>query len=85
MHFELAEPAAHLDMLPGVEMLIADHDHLVLDQRRLQCLVGRGVQALLEVEAVDFGAELRAQAFDLERRCVVLARPSAATLMFMAC
>ena len=65
--FELAEQPADRDMLRGVEMLVAQEHHLVLDQRRFECLEGFRIEPVLEIEAVDFGAQPRAMTFDLER------------------
>ena len=68
MDFEFAEQPADLDVLPGVQVLVAQDDDLVLDQCRLERLERRGVHAVLEIEAVDLGAEFCAQALDLEWR-----------------
>ena len=68
MDFELAEHPAHLDVLLRGEMLIADHDHLVLDQRGLECRECLRIHGLLEIKAMDFSPQLRAQALDRERR-----------------
>ena len=65
--FELAEQPADGDVLGGVEMLVAQEHHLVLDQRRLERLEGFGIQPLLEIEAVDFRAQPGAETFHLER------------------
>jgi hypothetical protein len=68
MDFELAEHPAHLDVLLRGQMLIADHDHLVLDQGGLESRKCLRIHGLLEIKAMDFSPQLRAQALDLEQR-----------------
>jgi hypothetical protein len=69
MDFEFAEQAADVDVLLGVQVLVTQDNDLVLDQRRFERLEGVRVHPVLEVEAVNLGAEFCAQPFDLERRC----------------
>ena len=66
LHIHLAEQPADGDVLLGVEVLVAQHDHLVLDQGGLQRPERGRVEALLEVEAMDFRAQPGPQALDLE-------------------
>jgi hypothetical protein len=68
MHLELAEMPADRDMLLGRQMLVAYDDDLVLDQGGFERLECRRLMLLLEVEPMDFRAEPRAQALNLERR-----------------
>jgi hypothetical protein len=38
------------------EFLAADHQHMMIGKRAVQCRTGLGVDALVEVEAADLGA-----------------------------
>ncbi len=68
MHFEIAELAAERNMLLGRQMLVAQHDDLVLDQRGFEGVQRRRRQWLSEIDTGNLRAELDAQAFDLKWR-----------------
>ena len=68
MHFEIAELTAERDVLRGRQMLVAQHDDLVLDQRGFEGVQRRRRQWLSEIDTGDFRAELDAQALDLKWR-----------------
>src|SRR5262249_9306048 len=67
MHFEFAEQTAERDVLRRREILVTQHKHLVLNQRRFERLERVSIHTGGEVEPVDFCAQRRAQALDLKR------------------
>jgi hypothetical protein len=61
MDLELAEQPADGDVLRGGQVLVAQDQHLVLDQGRFESPRGRGAHVLLEIETMDLRAQPGAQ------------------------
>jgi len=57
MDRELAEQRAERHLLVDRDVLVAQHDHFVLDQRVVDDLELRGTQRLPEIDALDFSAD----------------------------
>jgi hypothetical protein len=68
MDFELAEPPADGDVLGGGQVLVAQDQHLVLDQGRLERPRDGGAHLRPEIEAVNLRPEPGTQPLHLERR-----------------
>ena len=64
--FEFAEHPAQGHVLRRGEVLIAQHDNLVLDQGGLEGLEGLQAHRFFEIEAANFRAELDAKALDFK-------------------
>ena len=68
MHFELAELPAHRDVLRGRQVLVAQDDDFVFDQRGFEGVQRGRRQWFSEIDTGDFRTELDAQALDLKWR-----------------
>ena len=65
---QLAEEPAERLLLVRSEVLVAEEDHAVLDERGVDLLERPLVERLGEVDAVDLGADVRGELLDLDRR-----------------
>ncbi|MDE0229696.1 MAG: hypothetical protein OXJ62_12665, partial [Spirochaetaceae bacterium] len=69
VHVKLAEHPADLDLSSrGNLRLVLEEQHLVREQGRANLLIRRGIEAVREIDAPDFGAQRGRVAPDVERR-----------------
>src|SRR5262249_21857979 len=67
MDVQLTEEPAEGLLLRGREVLVAEEDHAVVDQGRMDLLEGRLVQGSGEIDATDLGAGLRGELLHMDR------------------
>jgi hypothetical protein len=66
--FQHAEASRKGDLLRGAEPLVAEHDHLVLEERCRELRKRGVIERLRQVEACDFHAQVPADAVDMHAR-----------------
>src|SRR5262245_64650656 len=67
MDVQLAEELTESLLLRGREVLVAEEDHAVVDQRRMDLLEGQLVQGSGEIDATDLGAGVRGELLHMDR------------------
>ena len=66
MRLEVAEAAGEREVLLGGDVLVAEEDDLVLEQRAMDLVERLVVERLGQVDASDLGADRRAERLDGE-------------------
>ena len=66
MHEDLAEAPGQRLVLGGIELLVTEEDHAVIQQRPPDAGDGGVVEVLTEIDAVDLGAERAGDGMDLQ-------------------
>ncbi len=66
MHLELTEPAGEVDVRLGRDVLVAEHEDLVANQRLAQGCDGVVVEGMVEVDRGHLGADVRRDRREVE-------------------